>query len=107
LPREWLLENPLSQVSREEQRTVAVTSECGQESQCRNADILRLVDHNEVVRRMTPFRNGRPNPVKHRSARQLAAIAQRDPDSLEHGPQHGTLAFRQSCLSAQAPHITV
>jgi hypothetical protein len=55
LPRERLLEDPLAQVAGEEQ-AFGRSRQRSQEAQVRDADILRLVDHDIVERGVLALR---------------------------------------------------
>ena len=52
LPRERLLEDALPEVAGEEQRVGPAAAKGGEEPQLRHAEVLRLVDHDEVEGRM-------------------------------------------------------
>src|ERR1700738_243622 len=76
LPREGLLEDPLSSVAGEEEAVAALSSKRGKEPQLGNAYILGLIDHGKVEGRYRTIRIVRGQSIEHAGLGHQTIIAE-------------------------------
>ena len=79
LPGERGLENALPQIASEKETIGPVTAQCRQKSQLCDTDVLRLIDHDKLERRMTALADLFSEPAEHLRARHLSLLPQTDP----------------------------
>ena len=104
-PRERLLEDPLAEVAREEERVGPIAPEGGQKPRVGHADVLRLVHHREMERRVPASHDGRRHPAEDAGQRDEVLGLEAGTDLLEDRPQQRALSLGQARLAAQAADV--
>ena len=97
----------LTEVTRKEQSVRAVRAKSGKKLQIRDAEILCLVHHGKLVRRMLALDNRVGNSAEYGRRRNLIQRRQRTASLLEYGPQGAPLLFGQPSLPAQAGNVAI
>jgi len=105
-PRERLLEDPLAEIAGNEQTIGTIGGQRGQETQFGDADILRLVDDDEIERGLASG-HMRRYPTEQIGPCDGLVLGQTGPHALKNRPQNFALLPVDACLATEPGDITV
>ena len=101
------MEDALAEVTGEEQGVGTTATEGSEESQSRNADVLRFVHDGEVERRVLGFGQHRRQGGEQTGMRGELPLLQSSAHPLEDGPQHRSLGLGQPGLATEPGDIAI